>query len=450
MFLSSPAKKKAVAYYRHSAEDRQENSVAIQREHAEKFAKEHSIEIIHEEADEGISGLTENRLGFKRLLDEWILSPDAPQFDYVLVYDVSRWGRFQNPNKGAHYQFLCEEKNKKVIYVSRGFPKEEQQLISHLQTSVEQYMAADYSKQLSGKTYHGCAKVSEQGYSAGGMPTYGMVRVLLDIHKQPVRILERGEWKSIANERVTFTPRNDETTRTVQEIFTLHISRWYTPREIADELNERRIPSASGSLWNAQKVVRVLTNETYTGTRIYNKTWQRLKQKSRPNPRSEWIIRKNAFPAIVDQELFEKAQEHMYWLMLSKWKRGIYAMRKIKKLLEKEIEALLIHRGVQLTDSVGVRIPITYSVSFYLNGKAHWCFAISEQMRNFDSVIGIAIDLDRKDIDRFFTMPTTAFNSFNYIVFSEDEDRYVSYKLERNSIEERILSFFDKELSVAQ
>jgi DNA invertase Pin-like site-specific DNA recombinase len=64
-FLKPTSAKKAVAYYRHSAEDKQENSVAIQREHAEKFAAKHNIEIIHEEADEGVSGLIANRPGFQ-------------------------------------------------------------------------------------------------------------------------------------------------------------------------------------------------------------------------------------------------------------------------------------------------------------------------------------------------------------------------------------------------
>ena len=38
--------KKAIAYYRHSAEDKQENSVAIQRQHTEQFAYENNIKII--------------------------------------------------------------------------------------------------------------------------------------------------------------------------------------------------------------------------------------------------------------------------------------------------------------------------------------------------------------------------------------------------------------------
>jgi len=49
---------KAVAYYRHSAQDRQENSIPIQRDQVREWAQKNGVEIIHEFADAGKSGLT--------------------------------------------------------------------------------------------------------------------------------------------------------------------------------------------------------------------------------------------------------------------------------------------------------------------------------------------------------------------------------------------------------
>jgi len=49
---------RAVAYYRHSAQDRQENSVAIQQEQVQQWARENGVDIIHEFSDRGKSGLT--------------------------------------------------------------------------------------------------------------------------------------------------------------------------------------------------------------------------------------------------------------------------------------------------------------------------------------------------------------------------------------------------------
>ncbi len=445
--LTSSPIKKAIAYYRHSAEDKQENSVPIQHEHAQKFAKQYKLEIIHEEADEGKTGLLASRPGFERLFSDWILNPNAPVFDYVLVYDVSRWGRFQDQDEAAYYEFRCKQHGKKVIYISRGFPKEEQQLITHLQTSIERYMAAEYSRQLSDKVFYGCVKVSEQGYSAGGTACYGMARQLLDANKKPVRVLQRGEHKQIANERVTFVPRNDETTRTVQEMFRLLVEKWNTPQEVSKVLNTKGMPSANSGEWNREKVVRVLTNETYTGTRIYNKTWGRLKQKTRNNPRNEWVIHPDAFPSIVNTDVFREAQEHLYWLMYSKWKKGLYTIKKVRKIIQKEVGGLFMKQGLSEREArvIAERLPIVFGVNFYRESISHWCFLIEEKIRNYDYVLAVSIAIDQREpIDNFFLIPADDFSVANFIVFSENERSYLNYKIEREQIEERVLDLGKK------
>jgi DNA invertase Pin-like site-specific DNA recombinase len=433
--------KKAIAYYRHSAEDKQENSVPIQRGHAQKFAAEHEIEIIHEEADEGKSGLLSNRPAFERLFNNWILNPDAPKFDYVLVYDVSRWGRFQDQDEAAYYEFRCKQSGKKVVYVSRGFPKQEQQLMSHLQTSIERYMAAEYSRQLSEKVFYGCVKVSEQGYSAGGTPCYGMARILLDEQKTPIRTLKKGEHKQIANERVTFAPLNDSTTQVVRDIFTLLVEKWKTPQEIVEHLNSKKIPSANGCKWTREKVVKILDNETYVGTRIYNKIWGRLKQKNKRNPRSEWVVLPNAFEAVVEPRIFAEAQQRLYWLMPTRWKRGIYLMNKIKRLIRNEARKFLMEKGL-LEDDLGFKVqdlPVLFSVGFYRAEIPQWCFMISEKIRGREKVLGISVNMEQRAlVDKVFLMPTTDFSPANLILFSEKDPQFPIYQVQKEDIEEKL------------
>src|SRR3954462_9803597 len=84
---------RGVAYYRHSARDRQENSVAIQQELVQKWARENGVDITHEFADRGKSGLTaEGRDAFSDMMENWVKK--RKDFDFVLCLDVSRWGRF--------------------------------------------------------------------------------------------------------------------------------------------------------------------------------------------------------------------------------------------------------------------------------------------------------------------------------------------------------------------
>jgi DNA invertase Pin-like site-specific DNA recombinase len=453
MLFNQDPRKKAIAYYRHSAEDKQENSVPIQRGHAEKFAQQYNIDIIHEEADEGKTGLLADRPGFKNLFNNWILNEEAPHFDYILVYDVSRWGRFQDQDEAAHYEFECKQRKKKVIYIARGFPKEEQQLISHLQTSIERYMAAEYSCQLSDKVFYGCVKVSEQGFSAGGTACYGMTRLLLDENKKPIKALKKGEWKSLSNERITFTPAKDETAQVVKDIFRLLVDEWKTPKEIALKLNSENVLSPGGFSWDAQKVRHILTNETYTGARIYNKTWGRLKQKNRNNPRNEWVIKHNAFQGLITQERFRSAQERLYWLMPSKWKRGTYLTRKAEKLMKNEVENILLEKKTDLDtiEQVLKKYPLTLAVTAFNEGAHNWCFKISEADRNNSFVVGVGLSLEQ-DIRnaKFFVIPTDNFNSCNYFLLNDKEATKRKYSFKSTKLKEVLDRFTKEQLTTYQ
>jgi len=441
LITSQHTAKKSVAYYRHSAEDKQENSVAIQRQHTEDFAREHNIEIIHEEADEGKSGLLANRPAFERLFGNWIENPEAPHFDYVFVYDVSRWGRFQDQDQAAYYTHVCKKHGKEVVYVSRGFPDMNNLLISSLETSLQRYMAAEYSRQLSEKVFYGCVKVSQQGYSAGGTAVYGMARQLLDVNKKPIRILNTGEHKQIANERVSFTPKDDKTTETVREIFSLFVKQRYLIPDIVTHLNQKGILSASEKLWNRFKVIKILTNETYIGTRIYNKTWGRLKQKSHKNPRSEWVVVPNAFEAIVKEQTFIDAQERLYWMFPSNWRQGANAIKRTKKNIRREIFQWLLDKGLTAFEAneLVLELPIVFAVKNQDKDISLWCFLISEEMRRFDNVLAVSVIPDTKNvIDDFFLFSVQDFTRTNYLILSKNSSRYYSSKLESSAIEETI------------
>lgn len=307
--ILSDATKQAVAYYRHSAEDKQENSIAIQREQVEQFAVENGIDIISECIDDGVSGLTAQRKGFQDLLQHWV-EDDSMRFDYVLVLDVSRFGRFQNPDEAGAYAFRCFMKNKPVIYVKRGFPRPGEELMYSLTDAVERVASGNYSRELSDKVWRGQMKITEQGYSAGGSAPYGLRRVLLDENKQYLQNLLPGQHKVIANQRVTLAPGDKHEVKVVRKIFDLFVSEAYSVQEIVYWLNGRRIPSPLGKLWCDSTIRAILRNHKYTGYTTYNKCSQKLHAaKSTLNPRKSWATNSQAFRGIVVKEQFEQAQE---------------------------------------------------------------------------------------------------------------------------------------------
>ncbi|MBI1812669.1 recombinase family protein [Candidatus Peregrinibacteria bacterium] len=425
---------KAVAYYRHSAENKQENSVAIQRELIRAFAQENDITIIHEEIDEGKTGLLADRTGFQQLLHTWVLDECAPLFDYILVRDVDRWARFQNPNEWGYYEFLCNRRGKKVIDVSQGLPRDDRPLATNILTLIKREMAAEYSRQLSEKVFHGCMYVSRQGFSAGGSSCYGMGRLLLNEQRKPLCLLKKGEHKQIANQRVTFIPLEDETTTTVRDVFRL-FDEGRTLAAIASMLNTKGIPSASGGKWDARNVLRILQNETYTGKRIYNKTWNRLRQGRRHNPRNEWIICEHAFPALIDEKLFERVQ---------------------KRLTDEQEETIASSRRRQLTNTFAREFrrhlsapglpakppgisPFTVSYAIGSSIQKQWCFYASGALRSYNQILCIGMEQREENSHaNFFLIPIQAFGLSGVCIVSEGERHDEQYRITQESLAEKV------------
>jgi len=299
--------RRAVAYYRHSAQDRQENSVEIQQDQVRKFAEENGIEIIKEFADRGKSGLSaEGRDSFNEMLHEYVVGGKA-EFEFVLVLDVSRWGRFQETDLSAYYTGLCLQHGKQVVFTTIGFPKEND-LLHGLHLSIERYRAASYSRELSGKVWKGCAKIAGGGYWAGGSAPYATCRILLDEKRNPLQVLTRGEHKAIHNQRVTLGPGDAAEVEAVRFIFG-QCTGGVLPEAIADRLNGMGRPAPGGGQWSRMSVRAILDNEIYAGAMVWNKTSQKMKSPSRHNPVSEWIRTERAFESIVPCAVFERARE---------------------------------------------------------------------------------------------------------------------------------------------
>jgi len=297
---------RAVAYYRHSAEIGQENSVEIQQDNVRAFAAKHSLDIIKEFADRGKSGLNaEGRPAFNEMMDCVRRRHD---FCLILVLDVSRWGRFQDTDLSAHYDSLCTQHGKQVIYTNIGFTRDEDRLINQLRKNIDRYQSAEYSRTLSKKVFEGAAKVAEQGYRPGGPPPYGFHRMMLNENKEPDRILQPGQRKAIQNGRVILVPGDEGQVEAIQEIFVLFVEKGFDERQIAGCLNAKGTPSPGGVRWGASSVRHILTNQQYTGAVVYNRTTQRLKTKRRTNPRDQWIITPEAYDPVVSGELFDGAQ----------------------------------------------------------------------------------------------------------------------------------------------
>ena len=301
---STDPQTRAVAYYRHSAQDRQKNSIQLQAEEVRSFAKKEGLLIIHEFTDRGRSGLTaEGRPAFMEMM-QWVR--DRTDFGHVLVLDVSRWGRFQDIDLSGQYELECRKAGKKVRYVALGVPDDGP--AGSIMKTLQRFSSADESRVRSEKVFKGSVKVVEQGFRPGGMAPYGFSRALLNEQGVVDRILPPGDKKAIANWRIKLAPGEEIQVEVIQEIFIRFSDEGLDERQIAGMFAARGLASPGGRAWSAGMIGRILRDQQYAGSAVYNRTTQKLKTPTKRNPPEEWIVTPDAHQALVPRELFDRAQ----------------------------------------------------------------------------------------------------------------------------------------------
>ena len=106
--------KRAIAYLRKST-DLQETSLEQQKEKVLEFAKEHAVRVIEIFAEEACGENVEGRPEFRKMVECCKSNED---FQYVFVYDISRWGRFENPKEAVYWEVEVERAGRKVVFTS--------------------------------------------------------------------------------------------------------------------------------------------------------------------------------------------------------------------------------------------------------------------------------------------------------------------------------------------
>jgi DNA invertase Pin-like site-specific DNA recombinase len=283
--------------------DHQEYSTANQEAGLRAYADTFRRWIGWTYLDEGKSGLRlEGRKGLKQLLAD-VERGEAP-FKTILVYDISRWGRFQDSDEAAHYEFVCRQAGITVEYCAEQF-RNDGTMPSTLMKNLKRFMAGEYSRELSEKVYQGQCRLIGLGFRQGGPAGYGLRRMLVDEAGKPKSLLRRGEHKSIQTDRVILVHGPEDEVAVVRRIYDLFTRQGMKERDIADVLNgEGVINTEVNRPWTAAMVREVLTNEKYVGHNVFNRKSFKLKLRRVRNAPEEWVRRDNAFKAVIKPEVF--------------------------------------------------------------------------------------------------------------------------------------------------
>ncbi|WP_269435144.1 recombinase family protein [Enhydrobacter aerosaccus] len=343
--------------------EHQRYSTENQSDAIRQYAERRGLEVVKTYADEGRSGLRlDGRDGLKQLIDD--VQNGVADFSTILVYDVSRWGRFQDADESAYYEYICKRAGISVQYCAEQFENDGSP-VSTIVKGVKRAMAGEYSRELSAKVFAGQCRLIEIGYRQGGPAGYGLRRMLIDQTGAQKGELSRGEHKSIQTDRVILVPGAPLEIETVRWMYRAFVEEGKPEQEIADLLNSRHVESEDGRRWTRGRVHQILTNPKYVGDNVWNRISYKLKKTRVRNAPDMWIRSNGAFEPIVERHLFDAA----YAIIQSRSRRlsDEEMLGRLKTLYQARGQL----SGLIIDEAEGLPSSSTYSNRFGSLGRAY-------------------------------------------------------------------------------
>lgn len=251
----------AVIYARFSSHNQTEQSIEGQLKTCYEFAQKNGYTIVDEYIDRAVSGTTDARPDFLRMIDD----SAKHNFEYVIVYQLDRFAR--NRYDSATYKAKLKKNGVRVLSARENITDDASGiLVEGLLESMAEY----YSAELAQKIRRGMDINAEKCLSTGGNIALGF-KVAPDKH-------------FIVDE---------QTAPVVVKIFEMYAS-GYTVTQICNTLNAQGYKTSRGAAFNKNSLRNILKNKRYIGIYTY-------KGKEIPG----------GMPKIVSEDLFYKVQEIM-------------------------------------------------------------------------------------------------------------------------------------------
>lgn len=252
---------KAVIYARYSSDSQREESIEGQLRECKEYARQNNITILGEYIDRALSAKTDNRPEFQRMIKDSY----TKIFDTVLVWKLDRFAR--NRYDSAHYKNILKKNGVKVISAKETLGDGAESII--LESMLEGY-AEYYSVELAEKINRGLTENALKGKINGGTVTLGYK-------------LTKDQTFVIDEELAPF----------VKEAF-MRYADGETMVDITKDFIIRGFRTRYGNVVTKNVLQRMFRNRRYLGEYRYRD-----------------IVHKNAFPALVSEDLFNRVQERL-------------------------------------------------------------------------------------------------------------------------------------------
>lgn len=253
---------KAVIYARYSSHSQREESIEGQIRECQDFASRNGFVIIDEYIDRALSGKTDNRENFQRMIKD----SEKGHFQAVLMYTLDRFAR--NRYDSAMYKSKLKKNGVKIYYAKQSIPDTPEGII--LESVLEGY-AEYYSENLSRNIKRGMMENALQCKSNGSGLALG--------------------YNVGADQRYEIDPVG---AKIVQEIYQLYAD-GKSATQIIEYCNERGYRTRRGQPFNKNSLRTLLHNEKYIG--IY---------------RFGDVVVEGGIPAIIDKALYDKVQSMLH------------------------------------------------------------------------------------------------------------------------------------------
>lgn len=277
------------------------NSIQNQKAMLLQYARDHRFPHPTFFIDDGYSGVTYDRPGFQKMLDEI----EAGHVGTVITKDLSRLGR-NSALTGLYINYTFPQNDVRYIAINDHFdsinPNSTDSDIAGIKNWFNEFFAKDTSRKIRAVQK---AK-GERGERLTVHVPYGYM-------KNPEN---PKEWMI-----------DEEAAQVVKKIFTLCMN-GRGPSQIADQLEKDKIltPTAYKNKqgvktphtkpenpyrWHESTIVNILERKEYIGATVNFKTYTNSiwDKKQRENPEENRVIFYNTHPAIIEQEVFDKVQE---------------------------------------------------------------------------------------------------------------------------------------------
>lgn len=341
MLFSNNYNFKVAIYIRLSREDgdkQESESIKNQRDIIMRYIKENNLQFVDEYVDDGISGTTFDRAGFKRLINDI----ENKRINMVITKDLSRLGR-EYIQTGQYIEKYFPEHNIRYVAINDGIDTFSNSSCNDI-TPFKAILNDMYAKDISKKIKSVIKEKQIKGEYICSVPPYGY-------KKDPCR----------KNHLII----DENTSYIIENIFDMYLegkSIYY----IRDFLNNKMIQSPSGyaqkssdiKKWNGVTILNILSNKVYIGVTESNKKIS-LSYKSKKRikvPKEEHIITANTHQPIISKENFEKVQFLLNKKSITKKNKHEYLFRGLIKCKtchsNLEVGAKLNARGKKIKNPI--------------------------------------------------------------------------------------------------